>query len=164
MDCQSAYYDFKTSSDHAVRVKALNFITWEQCKSKAHLLFENFANEPEDIQLSIVFGMRMLAGHKAKKALEALMNAPALSVPVRAALAEMAGFLELEQSKPVLIQQLGHSAPEVRFWSCEALGFLGDRNDLPNLQRLLTDHEIGFEGMTVASMARFAIEVIESKE
>ena len=144
-------------------VKTINELIALGCTEDTDLLFSDFANETTERQLSIVFSMRIIANAKARTILAKLLAGSSVEVPVRAALTEIVGGLGMTDCKKLIIDQLGHSAPEVRFWSCEALGFIGQRDDLDRLRALLDDRAVGYLEETVANAAEQAIEFIESK-
>jgi HEAT repeat protein len=163
MDCKSAFGAFRSASDEAGKRRAINALIYSGCRRYSQLLLNDFGDQPEEVKLSIIFAMRMIAGPRAEKSLEILMSDPSLSVPVRAALTEIVGDLGMSGCRPILRQQLGHASPEIRFWSCQSLGMLPDADDLPSLEVMLTDLEHGYLDSTVADAARQAIEMIKSK-
>ena len=164
MDCKSAFDEFRSASDEAGKRRAINSLIHAGCRRYSQRLLNDFGDQPEEVKLSIIFAMRMIAGPRAKKSLAALMSDPSLSVPVRAALTEIVGDLGLPGCRPILRRQLGHASPEIRFWSCQSLGMIPDPEDLPSLEVMLTDFEHGYLDSTVADAARQAIEMIKSKE
>lgn len=164
MDCKSAFDEFRRASDDGAKSRAINGLIHAGCRRYSHRLLNDFGDQPEEVKLSIIFAMRMIAGPRAKKSLEVLMSDPSLSVPVRAALTEIVGDLGMSGCRPILRQQLGHASPEIRFWSCQSLGMIPDADDLPSLEVMLTDLEYGYVDSTVADAAGRAIEMITSKE
>jgi HEAT repeat protein len=81
---------------------------------------------------------------------------------VRGTAAEQLGWLQDRRALQPLVEALGDPAPEVRFWSAHALGWLGDEATVPALGQLETDSaEIDIHG-TVAAEAAEAIRQIRS--
>ncbi len=163
VECESLINRFLEGRGPEDDVKTINQLIARGCSEDSELLFSDFANEPTKIQLSIVFSMRTLANEKARTILSKLLAGSSVEVPVRAALTEIVGDLGMTNCKKRIVGQLGHSAPEVRFWSCQTLGMIGQRDDLDRLRALLDDRAVGHLDKTVANAAEQAIEFIESK-
>ncbi|MBX3095994.1 MAG: HEAT repeat domain-containing protein [Fimbriimonadaceae bacterium] len=160
MDYKSLLSEFCTSNVDGDRVRTLNSLICLGKKARSHMLFRRFNQESEDIQLSIIFSMRIIANRKCCLILENLLTEQWLTVPVRAAVTEVVGDLGLSQTKPLLRSQLESRYPEIRFWSCQSLGMVGSRDDLAILEEMLSDHEIGWSELTVAQAAIKALEMI----
>lgn len=164
MDCLTAYEEFRRSSDHRERVRALNFMVTSKCRRDAHRLFEGFSEQEEHFQCSIIFAQRFIANMRSKKLLVALASDRTLKDSVRAALAEAIGDLGLTECKQTILEQLRHPSPVVRFWSCECLAFIGDLYDINHIEELLSDSAIGWSGTPVSACAKKAIESIKNRE
>jgi HEAT repeat protein len=111
MDCKSAFDEFRRASDEGAKSRAINALVHAGCRRYSQLLLNDFGNQHEEVKLSIIFAMRMIAGPRAKQSLAALMSDPSLSVPLRAALTEIVGDLGLSGCRTILRQQLGHASP-----------------------------------------------------
>jgi HEAT repeat protein len=127
-------------------------------------LFSNFDREDEEVQLSIVFAMRIIANKKSKAIRIEMMSDDLLTDAVRAALTEIVGGLGLRELRPIVKKQLQHPSARVRFLSCEALWMLHVEAEpdevIEALQTLVSDPEIGWEGQTVGESAQQAIRTL----
>jgi len=119
--------------------------------------------EDEYTQVSIIFSMRNIANERARAILATMMYDQSLSGPVRGALTEVVGDLGMIECLPILRCQLYDASAPIRFWSCESLGMLGDRDDLAHLQAMLTDNDLGYLDRSVADAARRAMRFISSR-
>jgi hypothetical protein len=160
MDCKFLLEEYQRATDEPGKVKALNAMIYNECKSQSCVLLEHFQAEPEAIQLSIIFSMRVIADDRAKMLLTEMFTEGQQTLQVRAALTEIVGNLSLHSCRQHLIHQLSHTAPELRFWSCEALGMVGRLEDTIFIRPLLTDMDIGYDHLTVASAATTALNMI----
>lgn len=163
-DLQTMFSEFYSSEDDFSKAAALEPLILRGRKTNTHLLLDSFRDQTEYTQASIIFAMRWIANARAKRILVNLMSEEWLTISVRAALTDVIRSLGLSQCKPIVQKQLQHTAPEIRFWSCTALGMMGNADDLEQLQALLGDNAIGWEKETVAQAARGAIDWIRLGE
>jgi HEAT repeat protein len=90
------------------------------------------------------------------------------SVDVRSHAAEALGHLlgyseEAPQFTRILLAGLDDPSPEVRFWSCFALGTFRDESAVPELQRLIEDQADVDAWWTVGKEAQWAIAHIQGE-
>jgi len=171
MSCEAQFRIFCDSESHACRTEALNSLISLDCRALAHRLLERLALEDEYTQVSIIFSMRNIANvsmrnianERARAILATMMYDQSLSGPVRGALTEVVGDLGMIECLPILRCQLYDASAPIRFWSCESLGMLGDRDDLAHLQAMLTDNDLGYLDRSVADAARRAMRFISSR-
>lgn len=150
-----------TSDDE--KWQLINEMIHVRYRRNTDLLSRNFTFETEEIQLSIVFSMRVIANKRCVPLVEQLFLSHASSVSVTAALCEIVGFLGITSCRRMLLGQLSSHHPEIRFWSCEALGSIGQPEDIPALRALQSDRAVASIDETVAKAATNAIEFIESR-
>lgn len=164
MDCESAYESFRKGNDFAARAEALNALIYSGCTEYSQRLLDDFRDQPEEAQLSIIFAMRILAGSQVKRTLASLISEPWLTNEVRAALTAIVGDLGLVECLPILREQLEHDSAPIRLWTCQTLGMIGGPDELSSLEVLLADCELGYLEETVADSAGWAISLILGKD
>jgi len=163
MSCEALFRMLSDNKSLTRKTEALNSLISLGCKDLAHRLLERLAAEDEHTQVSIIFSMRNIADMKARAILATMMSDESLSGPVREALTEIVGDLGMSECLPILRRQLCDTSAPIRFWSCESLGMLGDRDDLALLQAMLADDDLGYLDCSVAYSARRAMRFISSR-
>lgn len=161
--CKVAYKQFRSSDDWETWVGPLNELILLGDKRYGYYLLTAFEHQTYEKQIAIAFAMRELAGPSAKRKVIKLLKSNQLTTDVRTALTEVIGCHSLSECRPLLLAQLLDPSPRVRFWTCEALGFIGTMEDIVALKAMRSDLAIGHDGQTVAQAAQAAIIMIMEK-
>lgn len=90
--------------------------------------------------------------------LDLLPDGSNLVQPALSALLEVLGDYQVYEALPFVRAHLSHADATVRFFACDALGWIGGLDDLPLLVELFEDHEGAalFDGDPVAGAAKTA--------
>lgn len=144
-------------TDDTEKGAIIDRLTRRECKGVSPILLAQLDQHSVNIQVSIAFCMRELANKKAKLMICDILSREDLHEEVRGAFTEVVGHHNIQNCLPIMISQLNHPSPYIRFWTCDALGWLNPLNLEELIKPLLDDHEIGWDNQTVSESVQHAL-------
>lgn len=122
--------------------------------------------DPED-QATYLFDFRWRHTKRNRQfLLEVLTDGHRLVQPAHSAFLEVLGVhYQVREALPFIRSSLAHTDATVRYFACDALGWIGDEEDLPLLAELFEDHEVALLfGAPVSESARSAHDHIRARD
>lgn len=107
------------------------------------------------VKLEILFNLRFSNGQDDESFIQDLSKLNSISPRELSALLEVIGCRRISSLSAFVRHQLHHADPSVRYFACDALGWIGDVTDVPLLKSMMGDLSLAMPfGDTVAWAAQ----------